>query len=71
MPTTNIHDLSTESLRSLLEETEQTFMSLKEELKKRDEEAQAHEIEHLETHLKHAEFHLVTVRDFIKSLLES
>ncbi|MGF1474769.1 MAG: hypothetical protein ACFB6S_04310 [Geminicoccaceae bacterium] len=69
MPET-VKSLSTDHLRSLIDQTEGTLSELKGELDRRDELAQHQEIDKLETHMKNAELSLQTIRDFLAYLLE-
>lgn len=59
-----------DKLKRLVAETEETLTDLKRELDRRDEAAQAREIEHLDEHLKDAELSLQTIRDFFRYLVE-
>jgi len=65
----NIHALSTQNLRQLIDETERSLGELNAELDRREQVAQAREIENLETHMKSAELSLQTIRDFVAELV--
>ena len=64
----NIQTLTTERLRTLVTETESTLISLKEELDRREELAQEHEVANLEHHMQSAELSLRSIRDFLAFL---
>lgn len=63
--------LTTERLRTLIEETEAELRALNAELERRNEQAQHHEVDRLDQHFKEAELSLETIRDFIRSILSS
>lgn len=67
---TDLEDYSLERLRKMIAETEETLAELKTELERRQLEAQEHEIEHLEEHMKKAALSLDTIREFLKLLLD-
>ncbi|PHZ84999.1 hypothetical protein [Paremcibacter congregatus] len=62
--------LSKGKLKSLIKETEEVLVLLKEELQKRKLDKQHEEIDHLEDHLKEAEPHLSTIKAFIQKIIE-
>ena len=65
----NLTAISTENLRNLIGSTEETLAELKDELDRREEEAQHDEIEDLEKHMENAELSLQTIRDFFALLI--
>lgn len=66
----DLERLSLSDIRQMITATEQTLAELKEELVRREAEAQDYEIEHLELHMKNAELSLKTIREFLAFLLE-
>jgi len=62
--------LTNERLNKLIEETQETLNELKEEVGRRQQVQQEHEIMHLDSHMKSAELSLTTIRNFISYLLE-
>ena len=62
--------LTNERLNKLIEETQETLNKLKEEVGRRQQVQQEHEIMHLDNHMKSAELSLTTIRNFISYLLE-
>ena len=62
--------LTNERLNKLIEETQETLNELKEEVGRRQQVQQEHEIMHLDNHMKSAELSLTTIRNFISYLLE-
>ena len=63
--------LTNERLNKLIEETQETLNELKEEVGRRQQVQQEHEIMHLDNHMKSAELSLTTIRNFISYLLEN
>jgi hypothetical protein len=66
----NLNILTTDRLRKLIRETEETLVELKTELERREELNQNQEIEHLERHMKSAELSLTTIRNFLNFLMD-
>ena len=66
----NFNILTTDRLRKLIRETEETLVELKTELERREELNQNQEIEHLERHMKSAELSLTTIRNFLNFLID-
>lgn len=66
---TNFNVLSTERLRALITDTEDTLKKLTEELERREFLAQENEIEHLEEHMKGAELSLNTIKKFLAFII--
>lgn len=66
----NLNILTTDRLRRLIRETEETLIELKTELERREQLNQDHEIEHLERHMKNAELSLTTIRNFLDFLMD-
>jgi len=64
----NIHILTNERLRALVNDTEETLAELKQELDRREQVQQEHEVAHLENHMQSAELSLKTIRDFLSFL---
>ncbi|QHQ33839.1 hypothetical protein [Algicella marina] len=62
--------MSTDKLRKLVQETEETLGDIKQEIERRENAAQAREIEHLDVHMKNAELSLETIRNFFRYLRE-
>lgn len=67
---TNLKVITTENLRVLIGETQETLDDLKAELERREEMAQHHEIANLENHMKSAQLSLKTIRDFLAYLVD-
>lgn len=65
---TELKTLPTEALRKLVLETEETLADIKEEIERRENAAQAREIEYLDVHMKNAELSLETIRNFFRYL---
>jgi len=65
---TNFQTLTTDRLRNLISESEETLTGLKTELERRECVGQDHEIANLENHMQSAELSLRTIRDFISFL---
>ena len=66
----NLNILTTERLRKLVRETEETLVELKAELERREQLNQNQDIEHLENHMKSAELSLTTIRNFLDFLMD-
>lgn len=66
----NLNILTTDRLRKLIKETEETLTELKAELERREQLDQSQEIEHLENHMKSAELSLATIRNFLNFLID-
>ncbi|MFT2110782.1 hypothetical protein [Marinomonas sp. 2405UD68-3] len=66
----NLQVLTTERLTKLIDETQQTLLELKEEMIRREQVKQEHEIMDLDHHMQNAEVSLATIRNFIKFLME-
>lgn len=66
----NLNILTTDRLRKLIRETEETLIELKTELERREQLNQDQEIEHLERHMKNAELSLTTIRNFLDFLMD-
>lgn len=66
----NLNILTTDRLRKLIRETEETLIELKTELERREQLNQDQEIEHLERHMKNAELSLTTIRNFLNFLMD-
>lgn len=66
----NLNILTTDRLRKLVKETEETLTELKTELERREQLDQNQEIEHLESHMKSAELSLTTIRNFLNFLMD-
>ena len=64
----NLQTLTTERLRKLVIESEQTLAELKTELEVREQVSQSHEVANLEHHMQSAELSLKTIRDFLAFL---
>ena len=64
----NFQTLTTDRLRKLISESEQTLTKLKAELEEREKISQNQEIANLEHHMQSAELSLKTIRDFLKFL---
>ena len=62
--------LTNARLNKLIEETQETLNELKDEVGRREQVQQEHEIMHLDNHMKSAELSLTTIRNFINYLLE-
>ena len=69
-PMNNLNILTTDRLRKLIRETEETLIELKTELERREQLNQDQEIENLERHMKSAELSLTTIRNFLKFLMD-
>lgn len=67
---TNLKVITTENLRELIAETQQTLDELTAELERREDVAQHHEIANLENHMKSAQLSLKTIRDFLAYLVD-
>ncbi|MEL6479546.1 MAG: hypothetical protein AAFR17_19645, partial [Pseudomonadota bacterium] len=65
----NLTAISTENLRKLIGSTEETLAELKDELDRREEQAQHDEIDNLEHHMQNAELSLQSIRDFFAMLV--
>jgi len=65
---TNFQTLTTDRLRNLIHESEDTLSELKTELERREQVGQSHEIANLEHHMQSAELSLRTIRNFISFL---
>mgnify|MGYP001595109814 CR=1 FL=1 len=65
----NFEVLTTERLRTLISDTEETLANLKEELERREQLKQEHEVANLENHMQSAELSLKTIREFIDFLV--
>ena len=70
MSSTDLRVLTTDNLRELVAQTRTTLSELEEELERRDELRQHHEIANLDTHMRSAELSLTTIRNFIAYLAE-
>ena len=66
--TSNFQTLTTERLRKLVVESEQTLAELKAELDAREQISQSQEVANLEHHMQSAELSLKTIRDFLAFL---
>ena len=66
----DIQVLSSERLKKLIKETEQTLEQLKQEVQRREQVKQEYEVMDLENHMKNTELSLTTIRDFINYLLK-
>lgn len=64
----NVQTLTTERLRKLISESEQTLTELKAELEVREQLSQSQEVANLEHHMQSAELSLKTIRDFLTFL---
>ena len=64
----NFQTLTTERLRKLVVESEQTLAELKAELDAREQISQSQEVANLEHHMQSAELSLKTIRDFLAFL---
>lgn len=64
----SLQTLTSERLKDLIDETEATLVELKEELERRQQLKQSHEIANLEHHMKSTELSLRTIRDFLAFL---
>lgn len=64
----NFQTLTTERLRKLVVESEQTLVDLKAELDVREQISQSQEVANLEHHMQSAELSLKTIRDFLAFL---
>lgn len=64
----HLKTLPVEALRVLVSETEETLAEIKEEIERRENQAQSREIEHLDVHMKNAELSLATIRNFFRYL---
>ena len=62
--------MTNERLNKLIEETQETLNELKEEVSRRQQVEQEHEIMSLENHMKSAELSLTSIRNFISYLVE-
>ena len=66
----NLQVLTNERLNRLIEETQETLNQLKQEVDRREQVQQEHEILDLDNHMKSAELSLATIRNFINYLRE-
>ncbi|MDB4837099.1 hypothetical protein OAH87_01340 [Marinomonas sp.] len=66
----NIQVLTTERLNKLINETQQTLQELKEEVIRREQLKQEHEIMDLDRHMTSAEFNLTSIKNFLSYLIE-
>ena len=66
--TNNVQILTTDRLRKLISESEQTLYELKTELELREQRSQSQEVANLEHHMQSAELSLKTIRDFLTFL---
>jgi len=64
----NLQVLTNERLNHLIEETHETLNQLKQEVNRREQVQQEHEIFDLDNHMKSAELSLATIRNFINYL---
>lgn len=64
----NLEVLTTERLRTLINDTETTLGGLKVELERRESLKQEHAVANLENHLQSAELSLKTIREFLAFL---
>ena len=60
--------LTPERLYQLIEQTQLTLVELKQEVERREAQAQEHEIMNLESHMKSAELSLTSIQNFIQYL---
>ena len=60
--------LTRERLYQLIEQTQLTLVELKQEVERRESQAQEHEIMNLESHMKSAELSLTSIQNFLKYL---
>ncbi len=68
--TPDLRNLTNANLQALIDQTESTLLEMKDELERRNELSQHHEIANLDNHMKSAELSLKTIRDFIAYLAE-
>jgi len=66
----DLRRLTTERLNKLIDETQQALVELKEEVERRENLKQEHEISDLDRHMTSAEFNLANIKNFIVYLLE-
>ncbi|MDA7747253.1 hypothetical protein N8878_07990, partial [Psychromonas sp.] len=62
---TNLKVLTSERLNQLISQTQIALNELKEEVERREQAKQEHQIENLESHMKSAELSLTSIRNFI------
>lgn len=61
--------LTNERLSNLIKETQATLDELKDEVERRENAQQEHEIMNLENHMKSAELNLASIRNFLQFLI--
>lgn len=65
-----IQTLTNDRLQKLIDETQHTLNELKQEVTRRKELEQEHQIMDLENHMKSAELSLTTIKNFIDFLVK-
>lgn len=68
METPPLKAMSTENLKKLVGETEETLAEIKEEITRREQAQQHREIDNIDVHMRNAELSLETIRNFFRFL---